>query len=439
MKMRDFMRTFGCCVVFVLSGCLGVAADLPQRDGGGTGGGAAMEGDSGVGGGDGDGGRATAQDAGAVDAGRAELDAGPVVDAGADRVPVFVAVGKQGRRAVSCDDGRTWRHDVSLDDAWPANERYRCFSGDFTLPDGGTQGTDCDHNAYSSTSLAYADGAFIQTLGWGAPGTFHRSTDAVTWQQVDMGANVADVMFAGGRLIAATRSSRRSDDLGLTWSAGGDIDLANGSNPIWNVRGGVAGGGVFLVTAQDGANLDLAYSANGGTSWQRPTMQGGGRVDACGAGHPAWGNGVFVTLSWSSAQNATVVCRSADGAATWTSSTIPGENMESRPLWTGTEFMVWSNGKVHRSPDGVTWTSTNTQTRRNGVLSGGPNIGAAAHHENGAFVAVKGGWQVWYEQQRFYRSTDGVTWDELATGDYVQGHPITAMSAGFATRSTGCP
>jgi hypothetical protein len=57
----------------------------------------------------------------------------------------------------------------------------------------------------------------------------------------------------------------------------------------------------------------------------------------------------------------------------------------------------------------------------------------------GTFVAVKGGWQVWYEQQRFYRSTDGVTWDELPDGAYRQGHPITAMVAGFAQRSSVCP
>ena len=31
-------------------------------------------------------------------------------------MPVFVLIGKQGRRAISCDDGRTWRNDVAFDD-----------------------------------------------------------------------------------------------------------------------------------------------------------------------------------------------------------------------------------------------------------------------------------------------------------------------------------
>ena len=49
----------------------------------------------------------------------AGLDAG--VDAGPERVAVFIAVGKQGRRIISCDDGLTWKNDVSFDDAWPAD------------------------------------------------------------------------------------------------------------------------------------------------------------------------------------------------------------------------------------------------------------------------------------------------------------------------------
>ena len=413
--------------VVLLGGCVGLATG-PAVDAGET-----PAPDSGTGGGAATGG-GTATGGGAAGGGGGSV----TIDAGLDRIPVFIVVGKQQRRAISCDDGRTWTNDVAIDDAWPLAERYRCFSGDFALPDGGTQSTDCDHNAYSSTSLVYADGTFLQTTGWGAPGRFFRSTDGVSWQQVDMGSNVTDVMFDANRFVVATRSSKRSDDLGLTWQTNGTIDVSNGANTIWNVRGGVAGGGVFLVTAQDGTNFDFQFSNDRGVSWQRPTLQAGGRVDLCGAGHPAYGGGVFVTTTWSQAMNATVVCRSSDGAATWTSTTLT-DNIESRTLWTGTEFLAWSSGKVHRSPDGITWTSTNTQTRSNAGLSGGPNIGAVARNEHGTFVGVKGGWQVWYEQQRFYRSTDGVVWDELAPGQYKQGHPVTAMVAGFASRSATCP
>lgn len=460
------MRALALVGLAFLSGCQGLATDMPMEDGGtsetgggstatgggggasgggqgqgggsATGGGVASGGGAATGGGNATGG-GSVTGGGSATGGGGATGGGAAFDAGTDRIPVFIAVGKQYRRAISCDDGRTWASDVAVDDAWPMNERYRCFSGTFNLPDGGTNNTDCDHNEYSSTSLAYANGVFVQTTGWGAPGRIWRTTDGIAWNQVDMGTNMTDVMFDDGRFITATRGSKRSDDLGLTWQMNGDIDVANGSNTIWNVRGGIAGGGVFLVTAQDGSNLDFAYSSNRGMTWQRPTMQGGGRVDLCGAGHPAFGNGIFVTVAWNMGMNASIVCRSTDGAQTWTSTTIPGEYMESRPMWTGTEFMVWSSGKVHRSADGSTWTTMNTQTRRNGMLSGGPNIGAAARAQSGTFVAVRGGWQVWYDQQRFYRSTDGIIWDELATGDYEQGHPVTAMAAGFASRSAVCP
>ncbi len=432
---------------FLATGCTGLAGPMSgdedagsETDAGLAGGGAG--GGSATGGGTATGGGSVAAGGGAATGGGSASGGGGggsvmEVDAGPTRVPVFVAVGKQVRRAISCDDGLTWKNDVSVDDAWPMDERYRCFSENFALPDGGSQSTDCDHNAHSSTSLAYADGAFVQSTGWGAPGTFYRSTDGVNWSQVFTGANVTDLMVGGGRIIAATRSSRVSDDLGLTWTSGTTIDVANGANTIWNIRGGAWGGGVYLVTAQDGSNFDFAYSNNAGMTWQRPTMVGGGRVDVCGAGHPAFGNGIFVTASQN--MGTITMCRSSDGAQTWTSSTLTGEYFESRPVWTGSEFMFWGNGRVFRSVDGIAWTAANTQTRRAGVLSSGPIIGPVAVNANGTLVAVKGGWQTWYEQQRFYRSTDGVIWDELPTGSYEQGHPMTAVAAGFAERSTVCP
>lgn len=373
-------------------------------------------------------------DAGSVDAGA--IDAGLPLDGGA-LVPVFVLVGKQGRRAISCDDGRSWKNDVSLDDALPANLQYHCFSGTFALPDGGSTGTDCDHNAWSSTALAFVEDAFLQTMGWGAPGTFWRSTDGVTWDLVHTGANVQDVM-AGPRLIVATRSTRRSDDRGRTWSNGPDIPLANGANTIWNVRGGAYGGGTYVVSAQDGANTDWQISRDEGVTWQRPQLVGGGRIDACGSAHPVYGNGTFVSATWDGTR--TVFCRSTDDGRTWTVINGSTDYLESPVLFTGSGFIVWSNGKVHRSTDGASWTTTNTVTRGpTGTMSGGPNIGAVAVSAGGTFVAVRGGWDVWYDRQRFYRSSDGVTWDELPDTAYRRWHPVTRIVAGQVPRGGACP
>lgn len=385
-----------------------------------------------------------ADDAGvsvASDAGGLRVDAGVAMpDAGADLVTAFVSIGKQGRRAISCDDGNTWVNDVAFDDALPVAQRFRCFSGNFALPDGGTNNTDCDHNGWSSTGLSASDGVLMHTMGWGAPGTFHRSTDGVTWSHVFTGANVQGVLAGPTRWVAATRSTRVSSDRGVTWSSGPELMLSSGGNTIWNVRGGAFGDGTALVVAQDGQNTDWQRSRDEGLTWQRPTLVGGGRVDACGVGAPVFGNGVWLVASWNQAQTRMVVCRSTDDGATWALLQGPTDAFESRILWTQAGFIAWSNGRVHRSPDGLTWTSSNSSTRRNGATSGGPNIGAVAFSQaTGTFAAVRGGWQVWYEQQRFYRSTDGVIWDELPESAARRSHPITHLISARVQRSAVCP
>lgn len=394
-------------------------------------------------------------DAGAGDAGLA-IDAGRLVDAGAPvgdaAIPdagvaaldagaglreVFVLVGKQGRRALSCDDGRSWRDDVSLDEALPMALRFRCFSGAFALPDGGMANTDCDHNAWSSTSLAFVGDAFIHTMGWGTPGTFWRSTDARSWALVHTGPGSQDLMVGPNRIIVATRAGLASNDRGLTWGPGRELQLANGANDIWNVRGGAYGGGTYVVSAQDGANVDYQVSRDEGATWQRPQLVGGGRIDACGSSHPVYGNGVFVTATWTASANRTTICRSTDQGLTWSVITGPTDYFESRVLFTGAGFVAWSNGKVHRSTDGATWTTSNTVSRSpTGVMGPGPNIGSVAVSPAGTFVAVRGGWDVWYDRQRFYRSTDGVTWDELPETAYEKGHPVTMIVAGRAPESS---
>jgi len=348
-------------------------------------------------------------------------------DAGPVRVPVFVAVGKQGRRAISCDDGVTWSHDESFDEAWPEADRFRCFTG---------AGTDCDHNAWSSTSLEHHDGVFIHTLGWGAPGTFYRSTNGITWEHVFTGRNVQDVMFGEGRWVAATRSSVRSDDDGKTWIDNGTIDVAMDGNTIWNVRAGTYGDGTFLVSAGDGANIDFAYSRDRGATWAHATQPDGSSIAACGAAAPVEGNGVFVTLRNDAA--GTTICRSTDSGRTWTVTTDSNMHVDTAPLWTGSEFMAWETGRVYRSADGATWTGADTQTRFEGALSRGPTIGPIAMSSSGTFVSVRGGWQTWYEQQRFYRSTDGVVWEQLPDAAYEKGHPMTEIIFGLAETSSVC-
>jgi hypothetical protein len=65
---------------------------------------------------------------------------------------VFVAIGAVGRRAVSCDAGKTWKYDVSL------NADARCFKN----------GLDCDHSLLNGRGLSISkSGTIYATFGWG--------------------------------------------------------------------------------------------------------------------------------------------------------------------------------------------------------------------------------------------------------------------------------
>jgi hypothetical protein len=347
------------------------------------------------------------RDAGSMAAPDASM---PVADAGAF-VDVFVGAGKMGRRTISCDDGLTWKNNVSVDD------NTRCFT---------SPATDCDHNASSSTALIFANGFFLHSMGWGKPGTVFRSPDGVTFSKVNEGKNLQDLMFGNGRIIAATRNPVHSDDFGATWTNSAEIKLEDNGATIYNVRGGTFGGtgsGAFVVTSQDGENFDIQYSLDNGETWKKGKMADGSSIDNCGAGHVVAGAGRFVLLN----QQGDQACVSADNGATWSAHSLPNANITSNLLWTGEEFMAWSQTKRYQSVDGVMWSSTTTSTRRAGRVESGPTLGPVARSASGTFVSVRGGWQNWYDKQRFYRSLDGVTWDELPDNAYIKSHPMTAI------------
>ena len=94
--------------------------------------------------------------------------------------------------------------------------------------------------------------------------------------------------------------------------------------------------------------------------------------------------------------------------------------------------MIWESGTVHRSPDGKSWTSQP-------LSPANISIGPVARGPNGTFVAANDGWMTWYEKQRFYRSTDGVTWETLDASKFKGSHPINFIEPGWAAASAACP
>ena len=125
-------------------------------------------------------------------------------------------------------------------------------------------------------------------------------------------------------------------------------------------------------------------------------------------------------------------CSSTSAGDAWTTSAIGGP-IESNPIWTGTQFMAWGLQTAYSSPDGVNWSAQP-------VTPPGVQVGPAAIDPGtGTIVAVRGGWDVWYEDQVFYRSEDGITWEELDASAYTGGHPIRAIAFGYVDPSPACP
>ncbi len=328
-------------------------------------------------------------------------------------VPLFVAQGHLGRTLISCDDGQTWTADRS-DDA-----QHTCWSGD-------ANDIECDHQPTAGRGLVYVPSAqdepgyFVTTFGWGPPGEIRRSKDGVTWTPTLQGTTFANLAYGNGTLMAGAHVPKRSTDDGANWE-----DVADPMLSVWNARDiGYAahGNGLFIVVGGDGGEQDIVLSADAGQSWFHPDTLPG----ACGANVRgiAYGAGTIVVMG------ETTACHSTDGGKTFIAQDM-GANISSKVLWDGSRFIAFSPGKAHTSSDGQSWSSAD--------LSQNINIGAVAVSPEGTFVAVRGGWQVWYDEQEFYRSTDGVNWTTLPQSAFNGGHPINFMTFGYAAPSSACP
>ena len=367
----------------------------------------------------------------------------PAADSGAvddDTVPIFVAQGHVGRTLMSCDDGLTWVADRAFDvegDPYVCDvaEAVTCWQdglGCQYLADGmcetATDSCDCDHHPGAGTGLAYGNGWFTATWGWGPKGSVRRSQDGVSWQVVLDDTTFGGLAFGQDRFVLGARQPRVSSDDAASFEDGGPADLqAPGGTTIWNVRAlGFAPtmGGRFVLAGQDGDSRDVLVSADGAESFTRPTTL----PPECAAGPlGVVGSDDAIVIAHGSG----LVCWSHDGGATFATSDAGGA-LESRPVWAGDRFLVWGPGRMYSSPDGETWSATPT-------VPGDLNLGAVAYNpETGTLVAVRGGWQVWYDQQRFYRSSDGVTWSTLDAADAPGGHPLRFMVFGYGKKSAVC-
>lgn len=247
-------------------------------------------------------------DAGAeADAGAdADVDAG-LLDAGTPR-SAFVAVGDDGRRAVSTDDGLTW-----------------------TLVGGG------DAGAAKLNSVAFGNDRFVAVGTMYTP-AFHAAstTDFKTWKWTDtLVGNVGgryQVAFGAGRFVAVRHGSTSVSDNGVDWATY-DVDF--------DFQGLTFGNDKFVAAGARRGVAAVATSADG-ISWTPTTIGGATLTDI------AYGNGRFVGVGDKGRRGT-----SLDGTS-WTFH--PGTSSQ---LFFGVVFgkglFVANDGRT--TSDGLSWTA----------------------------------------------------------------------------------
>jgi hypothetical protein len=318
-------------------------------------------------------------------------------------VGVFVAQGHEGRITRSCDDGRTFPYNESEDDT------FVCFSD---------SEHDCDHSAVAGRGLAFGAGHFVATWGWGHPGTLQRSSDGRRWTDVLLDTpTFADVAYGDGVFVACGDPTRVSRD-GQTWEVGGKLSFDFNYRGIEHVP---TAGGLFIVTGESGEQRAISLSKDGKT-WTAASE----RPEACGEQLRGIAGSDSVALIASAKGH---VCRSTDGRS-WSYQAV-AERFTSPPVWTGEEFWIYSGATLFKSADGQSWTSQ-------GISPSGIAIGALARSPEGTLVAANDGWQVWYEKQQFFRSTNGVDWEVLPETAFTGSHPINFIDFGYVASSAGC-
>lgn len=305
---------------------------------------------------------------------------------------VFIVQGHMGRLMMTCDNGASFVVDQNRDD------NVVCFSG-----------TDCDHNPNSAQGVTFGDGQVMATFGWGMPGAVMRSVDGRNWTPVTTDTTFAGVAYGDGDWVGAAPIPWLSSD-GQQWSPRSEPVLFHTPRRIDYTS---AAGGRFVLFF-DGP--DIQYSGDGGQTWTASNDPG----TSCGK-YSASGGGVllFGEKGWA--------CRTDDGGETFTEVTLPGTS-ESNLVYAEGQFKAWGRGEVYTSEDGMTFTATATSPS-DLVLNG------VAYSPEGVYLGYRSEWDGWYDKALFYRSTDGITWQETESATAAQGHPLKFIAHGYLDKS----
>jgi hypothetical protein len=329
----------------------------------------------------------------------------PAVGRQGDLVPLFVAVGEEGRSAVSCDDGRSWVANRSDTDA-PCS------------------GSACDHSDSIPTALAHLDGRWFVTRGWGEDGPLQWSEDGERWNTAarDSFSGMAagsDTVFAFGTQYTPPSAS---DDLGMTFAPRPSVPGISA-----HVRGAIYYADEKFWVIDDYGTI--RFSRDRAHTWEAPSRVDGRcayRPSSGGLTQPhqgglAYGKGVVVLIHWLEG----IVCRSTDHGKSFEYVTSFGSSPSTPVVFADDQFYVWTSGVLRRSDDGTNWSTEQTNAA---------NLMPVARSDHGTWVAAAGA----YESDQMLRSDDGLHWEVLDKQRYAQGHRMRRIAFGYGKKPSAC-
>jgi hypothetical protein len=252
----------------------------------------------------------------------------------------MVAVGHGQHTMVSCDDGRTWRHNKYTDEI--------------------LENSDTDHIPFGLRGAAYANGNFYLMWGWGIYTYIERSSDGVNWTTIfgvadpterRKGSYDPSLKFGGWGLITVPDDQRvafgNDSDIHLSSNAGNSwtpIKIANYGKVIFGYGNGLfvahpEGSGYFYST-----DLQQWFPGNA------PAQCSGGRTD-----YIRFKNNTFALPT--ADRDGAYICSSVDGMNWRASAKIPIVS-DLGLVFDGSRFIATDNRSVNLfgSQDAFTWT-----------------------------------------------------------------------------------
>lgn len=299
------------------------------------------------------------------------------------KLPMFVAVGRGGRRIMSCDGGRTW----------VANQFVSTQDG--------------EHSTFTPKGLAYGDGTFVFLSGWGNPSTTWVTNDGVTWLEQKHQAGFAGIGFDEGQFVLVGGNYHEgSKDNGRTWTR-----LSPPRAPLG--REAAAFPGAWAA----GSDGQAQVLRRGSASWSGIPGCSGSRHGGIGAdGGFAASPSVLISVGSNGDVCGINLSTGAAIGASRLNASVAG-----KPNYGAGNFMVATGDSIRFSKDGVNWQSR--------ALPRDIRIDLIDCHGNGVCAGIS------TDGKSFHYSDDGITWKRASA---PQGNGMVALKAGMGAPSNLC-